>query len=77
MRDVLLNDSYNIGVKEKCIFCDVNYVDIPHDIGFDALHDGAEGVCHYTMIPVLSHFQEKNPSFLDTLNKKYTFLNMR
>lgn len=68
--DLLLNDSTETGIKEKCIFSELPSFEIPTDICIDEFHDLIEGVAHYTMIPVLKHFHRLNDSFISTLNNR-------
>lgn len=66
--DVLLEDPSSTGIKEECIFNDLPSFSAPIDIGLDEFHDLSEGVAHYTMVPVLRHFDELNDQFISTLN---------
>jgi hypothetical protein len=72
--DVLRNDSSSTGIKEECIFNDLPSFCAPTDIAVDEFHDLTEGVAHYTMVPVLRHFDSINAMFLNTLNGRlYSF----
>jgi len=60
-------------VKEACVFDLIPSFETPTDIGVDPFHDLLEGVCHSTMITILSHLQSLDSSFLENLNDDVFF----
>ena len=73
-QDVIANNMSVTGVKEKCIFTALRTFEMPTDVSVDPFHDLNEGVCHYTMLPVLKHFHSKDDNFIQLLNlRMYTF----
>lgn len=70
--DVALNDFRKTGIKEEFVFKDVKSLgyDIPNAFAVDCMHDGPEGIAHYTMIPILKHLLELDPLSLETLNSR-------
>ncbi|KAK3916202.1 Sex-determining transformer protein 1 [Frankliniella fusca] len=70
MSDVNLNDPKSTGIKELCIFNTLPAFVTPNDISVDEFHDIIEGVAHYTMLPVLRHFNSLNKMFIPTLNSR-------
>lgn len=70
IHDVNRNDPKNTGVKELCIFNKLPSFVTPTDISVDEFHDVIEGVSHYTMLPVLRHFNSLNKMFIPTLNSR-------
>lgn len=74
--DVALNDFRKTGIKEEFVFKDVRSLgyDIPNAFAVDCMHDGPEGIAHYTMIPILKHLLDLDPLSLETLNcRMYMF----
>jgi len=67
-QDVRIDNMTATGIKERSVFTEIPGYEMPTDVSVDIFHDGPEGICHYTMLPVLNHFQAKDPSFLDLLN---------
>ncbi|XP_011858483.1 PREDICTED: uncharacterized protein LOC105556038 [Vollenhovia emeryi] len=56
------------GIKEECIFNVVPSIDIIEMPFVDGMHDCLEGIGHYSMIPILKHFSQLDPLFIETLN---------
>ena len=75
LADVATADPAATGVKEACVFSALESFVAPDDIGIDCFHDVAEGVCHYTMIPVINHLRQVNNVFLDVLNQRLYLFN--
>lgn len=75
--DVTINDWTKTGIKEEFVFKDIKslcYGNVTHAFTVDCMHDGLEGIGHYTMIPVLNHLLDLDPLFLETLNcRMYMF----
>ncbi|RVE41093.1 hypothetical protein evm_014258 [Chilo suppressalis] len=74
--DVTLNDFRKAGIKEEFVFKEVKSLrfDIPNAFAVDCMHDGPEGVAHYTMIPILNHLLDLDPLSLETLKcRMYMF----
>lgn len=74
--DVASNDFKKTGIKEEFVFKDVQSLghDISNAYGVDCMHDGPEGIAHYTMIPILKHLLDLDPLALETLNcRMYMF----
>jgi len=75
LRDVLIGDSTQTGVKEMCVFEGVFGFETPTDVGFDPFHDLLEGACHYSLKPILKHFHDKEKYFLENLNDRMYLFN--
>lgn len=68
--DVQTGDVRRTGVKEKCVFNDIESFHIAENYTADFMHDGPEGMCHYVLIRVLKHFVDCNYLDTDTLNSR-------
>lgn len=66
-RDLIRNAPSQTGIKEKCVFNDVNGFHATASVAVDLMHDILEGVAHYDMTIVLHHiiFDKKYLSVAD------------
>jgi len=67
--DLAKNDVSATGIKEEMVFSQIPTIDI-FSISCDAMHDGAEGICRYTMGEIVHYFYSKDNLFLDSLNAR-------
>lgn len=68
--DLLENDYLETGVKNACIFNNLNYFNSTKVISFDLMHDLYEGVCIYDMCNVLVSLINSKVITLDILNNR-------
>ncbi|XP_039305725.1 uncharacterized protein LOC105204954 isoform X1 [Solenopsis invicta] len=54
--DVALENVSLTGIKEECIFNTVTSFHVIDNIYVDMMHDIAEGIAHYDMIPIINNF---------------------
>lgn len=72
--DLALENPRLTGIKEECIFNKIPSVDIIEMPFVDSMHDCLEGVGHYSILPILKHFFQLDPLFLEMLNyRMYMF----
>ena len=68
-RDIMIDNSALTGLKEVCVFNEINSYHITSNYMVDIMHDVLEGVCHYDILLILNHFDKNIESFsLDILN---------
>lgn len=57
------------GIKEPCIFNEINSYHVTSNYTVDVMHDVLEGICHYDFLLILNHYEKNVESFsLDILN---------
>lgn len=66
--DVAVANSALTGIKEECVFNEVNSFYVTENTYIDIMHDVLEGIAHYDMIPIISHFVEICDFSLSDLN---------
>ncbi|KAL5242322.1 hypothetical protein ACI65C_009732 [Semiaphis heraclei] len=54
--DVERNDLSSTGIKEKCVWLDVNDFSLFNQVGVDVMHDMFEGCCKYVMSFILVYY---------------------
>lgn len=69
--DVFLSDYSLTGIKEKCIFNNIDGFHVTNNLCVDIMHDILEGVCNYDIALILTTFIYDLKLFsLETLNSK-------
>lgn len=69
--DLKTNDSSLTGVKEKCIWLDIENFNLFSQMGFDVMHDMHEGCAKYVMCSLLVVFVDKMKYLtIDIVNNK-------
>ncbi|KAK3907374.1 Zinc finger protein C25B8.19c [Frankliniella fusca] len=58
------------GVKELCVFNSVKSFHVAQSLSIDLMHDGAEDMSHYVLLPVLQHCIESKYFSLEVLNSR-------
>ncbi|KAJ1526452.1 hypothetical protein ONE63_009586 [Megalurothrips usitatus] len=71
--DVLVSNVTETGIKEECVFNQVRSYHVTGNMALDIMHDWAEGISHYVLIPALKHFIESRYFTLDNLNSRMFF----
>lgn len=66
--DVALKNSSLTGIKEKCVFNEIKSFHVIDNVYVDIMHDILEGIAHYDMIPIISHFIDIGDFNLSNLN---------
>lgn len=74
--DLLIDDVSLTGVKEKCVFNDIENFHAVDNNSVDVMHDMLEGVCHYNFSEALNYFVTVKKYFsLDLLNERISNYN--
>jgi len=73
--DVALENSAVTGIKEQCVFNEVNSFHVSDNAYVDIMHDILEGIAHYDMIPIMKHFIEIGDFSLSDLNNSVQMFN--
>ncbi|KAL5245948.1 hypothetical protein ACI65C_013356 [Semiaphis heraclei] len=69
--DVERNDLSSTGIKEKCVWLDVNDFSLFNQVGVDVMHDMFEGCCKYVMSFILVYYIKELKLFsLEVLNDR-------
>lgn len=69
--DVERNDLSSTGIKEKCVWLDVNDFSLFDQVGVDVMHDMFEGCCKYVMSFILVYYIKELKLFsLEVLNDR-------
>lgn len=58
-KDIMIDNSAFTGIKELCVFNEINSYHITSNYTVDIMHDVLEGVCHYDILLILNHFDKK------------------
>lgn len=59
------------GIKEKCVFNEINSFHVTQNFYFDIMHDIFEGICRYDVSKILVNFIETSKFFsIDVLNDR-------
>ncbi|EFN60891.1 hypothetical protein EAG_02219, partial [Camponotus floridanus] len=66
--DLTLENSSLTGIKEECVFNEVNSFHVTDNAYVDIMHDVLEGIAHYDMIPIINHFIDIGDFNLSDLN---------
>lgn len=69
-KDIVLNNFITSGVREECVFNELLNFHIISCPSVDIMHDVFEGVCHFQMTKIVSHFLKENFFSLDDLNNR-------
>lgn len=74
--DIEQNDASVTGLKESCVWHAIDNFHFTQNIAVDIMHDVFEGVCNYTLCPILYRYIVDYKLFnLETLNFRIqTFL---
>lgn len=67
--DLALENISLTGIKEECVFNEVNSFHVIDNAYVDIMHDILEGIAHYDMIPIISHFIDIGDFNLSVLNQ--------
>lgn len=68
--DIVANDFSITGIKENCVFNQINSFHSTSNYSIDVMHDIFEGVCHYNMCHIIQKLIEKNYFDLNKLNER-------
>lgn len=68
-------ETYSHGIKELCIFNELENYHVIENVCFDIMHDLLEGICRYDMAHFINHFLEKEYFTLEFLNDRTRFYN--
>lgn len=71
--DVVRADCSLTGIKEACVFNKVRSYHVVQSHSVDNMHDGAEGMCHYVLIPIIKHCVDSKYFSIPTLNSRLFF----
>lgn len=71
--DVALDNVSETGIKEYCVFNRVRSFHITENLCVDVMHDSAEGLSHYVLIPLLKHCIQSHYFTLSMLNSRLFF----
>lgn len=67
--DVIINNEKLTGIKENCVFNEIDSFHVTYNFYFDIMHDLFEGVCKYDLTKILVNYIETSKYFtLDILN---------
>ena len=68
--EVLMNDFQRTGIKEKCIFNDINNFHICENPSVDVMHDLSEGIACYTIAEILEVLIRNKDITLSVVNNR-------
>ncbi|XP_075155529.1 uncharacterized protein LOC142228878 [Haematobia irritans] len=68
--DLSKNNTTKTGIKESCVFADLNHFSVTNNYTFDLMHDLYEGVCAYDVCNILIALINNNILSLNTINSR-------